>query len=128
VRGGDSRVWPWGSEFDQSRCRSAVGERAGTGQVYEHPEGRSPYGLFAMGGNVCEWCFDWYDGAKDYHAYRKHDLSPRTQGAELKATRGGGWQNAEFDWTLRTSQRGHFAPAQRRCEIAFRVAMTPPGQ
>jgi len=125
ARGRDGRTWPWGNEFDQSRCRSAVGERAGTGSVYEHPEGRSPWGLFAMAGNVAEWCVDWYSGADDYDAYRQNNLAPRLQGADLKSTRGGGWFSAEFDWMLRTSQRGHCAPGQRHCEIGFRVAMTP---
>ena len=128
ARGEDGRTWPWGNEFDEGRCRSAVGERAATGRVYEHPEGRSPYGLFAMAGNVAEWCLDWYDAANDYEAYRRGDLSPRLQGAELRVTRGGGWHNAEFDWMLRTSQRGHCAPGERHCEIGFRVAMSLPGQ
>jgi formylglycine-generating enzyme len=125
ARGTDGRTWPWGNDFDQSRCRSAVGAREGTGAVYEHPEGRSPYGLFAMAGNVAEWCLDWYEGAKDYDRYRNNDPSPRLEAAELKVTRGGGWYQAEFDWTLRTSQRGHCAPAERHCELGFRPAMTP---
>jgi formylglycine-generating enzyme required for sulfatase activity len=125
ARGTDGRTWPWGNEFGENRCRSAVGERGGTGQVYEHPEGRSPWGLFAMAGNVREWCVDWYNGAADYEGYRKGDLSPRLQGADLKALRGGGWYGAEFDYMLRTSQRDQRAPAQRDCETGFRVAMTP---
>jgi formylglycine-generating enzyme required for sulfatase activity len=125
ARGTDGRTWPWGNDFDAAKCRSGVGSREGTGPVYEHPEGRSPYGLFAIAGNVAQWCVDWYDGADDYTAYKAGNLSPRLTGQDLKTTRGGGWQTAEFDWMLRTSQRGHCAPAERHCDIGFRAALTP---
>jgi sulfatase modifying factor 1 len=125
ARGTDGRTWPWGNDFDQARCRSAVGERAGTGPVFEHPEGRSPWGLFGVAGNVAEWCQDWYEGVGAYDGYKAGNLSPRTQVTEERVTRGGGWWGAEFDWMLRTSQRGHFVPTKRDCEIGFRVAMGP---
>jgi formylglycine-generating enzyme required for sulfatase activity len=80
ARGTDGRTSPWGNDWDERRCRNAVGERQGTGSVYEHPEGRSPWGLYGMAGNVAEWCQDWYEGAKDYERYRTGDVAPHLGG------------------------------------------------
>ncbi len=45
-------AWPWGPQFDPSRCNT-TGDR--TMPVRSLPEGRSPYGCYHMSGNVWEW-------------------------------------------------------------------------
>ncbi len=52
AQGADGCKWPWGQEFEASRCSS---EGKGTMPVRSCPTGRSPYGCYHMSGNVWEW-------------------------------------------------------------------------
>jgi formylglycine-generating enzyme required for sulfatase activity len=61
-RGTDGRLWPWGNQWDFSRCNSGGYEWNGErdGHVYpapvgSYPTGISPYGCLDMAGNVGEW-------------------------------------------------------------------------
>lgn len=54
ARGGESRIFPWGDKWNPEYLNS--GSRFGyTTPVDEFPEGRSPYGLYDMAGNVFQW-------------------------------------------------------------------------
>jgi formylglycine-generating enzyme required for sulfatase activity len=52
AQGDDGRKWPWGDEFDASRCN---GPSEATTPVTAHRTGRSPFGCHDMAGNVWEW-------------------------------------------------------------------------
>ena len=54
ARGTDGRIFPWGNEWNPEYLNS--GDRFGaTTPVSRFPQGRSPYGLYDMAGNVFEW-------------------------------------------------------------------------
>jgi formylglycine-generating enzyme required for sulfatase activity len=58
------RVYPWGDEFDASRCNTRESHRGKTSPVGDYPLGRSPYGCEDMTGNVWEWCEStWREGS-----------------------------------------------------------------
>jgi len=58
ARGTDGRKYPWGKDWDASKCNS--GENSDlyeyTAPVGSFPSGASPYGVMDMAGNVMEWC------------------------------------------------------------------------
>lgn len=54
ARGTDGRIFPWGNEWNPDYLNS--GQRFGaTTPVSRFPQGRSPYGLYDMVGNLFEW-------------------------------------------------------------------------
>ena len=53
AQGPDGRKYPWGGEMGAGRCNS--GESGETTPVRMFPEGRSPFEVFDLCGNVWEW-------------------------------------------------------------------------
>jgi formylglycine-generating enzyme required for sulfatase activity len=77
ARGVDGRLYPWGNAWDPAKCwgESDGGGLNQTTDVWDCPEGVSPWGLYQMVGNVGEWCADWYDQGA-YLRYRNGLLDP----------------------------------------------------
>jgi formylglycine-generating enzyme required for sulfatase activity len=67
ARGGTNREYPWGDTFEKGRCNTIEEGIGGTTPVRHYESGRSPFGLYDMGGNVEEWVdtLYWpYEGGK----------------------------------------------------------------
>lgn len=134
ARGVDGRLFPWGDDWHDELLCWYGGDRRDeetTAPVNAYPEGRSPYGLFQMAGNVEEWCADPYrDDA--YPRYARGDLRPPTSGLG-RVMRGGAClrrNKLEFRCAMR---RGH-PPALRNilytgfrcaCDVTRVVSPTP---
>jgi formylglycine-generating enzyme required for sulfatase activity/pimeloyl-ACP methyl ester carboxylesterase len=56
ARGTDGRLYPWGNDWDAAKCQNAASKIPGRCSVFLYPEGRSPWGMYQMAGNVCERC------------------------------------------------------------------------
>jgi formylglycine-generating enzyme required for sulfatase activity len=65
ARGPDGRAYPWGNEFQASAANTSESGKNGTVPVGSFENGKSPYGLYDMAGNVWEWVNSW-DEAKHY--------------------------------------------------------------
>lgn len=114
ARGTDGRIYPWGNEFDPSKCNSRESGLKGTSPVGSYPEGVSPYGVFDMAGNVWEWTADWYK------AYRGSIYELGRYGERYKVLRGGSWYDGQD--SVRTTTRKSFDPNQGFSTIGFRCA------
>lgn len=79
ARGTDGRAYPWGNDYDKSKCNLSEAARHGTTAVDSHSAGVSPYGLYNMTGNVFEWT------SSD---------SPEDEG--YKITKGGSYDSDKF--------------------------------
>jgi len=124
ARGTDDRKYPWGDEDpDPERAvfRRSWGHQA-TGAVASHPAGISPYGLHDMGGNVWEWCADWYDG--DYYAESPF-LDPKgPKSGSAHVVRGGSWDSRPTVLSASCRSWGH--RGYRDGDFGFRCAMNSP--
>lgn len=81
------RRHPWGDEWDQRRCHTAVGSLNRTSAVGMFPQGATPDGLYELVGHIYQWTstllrpypYDAADGRED----------PADEG--LRVCRGGSW-------------------------------------
>ncbi len=105
AKGTDGRKYPWGNEFDKSKCNIYESGINMTSRVDRYPNGISPYGCYDMAGNVWEWTDSWYDNEK-----------------KNKVLRGGSWGDARS--VARCAFRGRFGPNDRNFNIGFRCART----
>jgi formylglycine-generating enzyme required for sulfatase activity len=84
-------------------------------------EGKSPYGIYDMAGQVWEWTSDWYD--QDYYkaSPSQNPTGPAT--GLSKVVRGGSWgSNANG---LRSAERENHLPSFRGFGTGFRCVKTP---
>lgn len=103
ARGIDGRWYPWGNEFDQTRCNTRYGKERivnMTSPITRYHGGVSPYGCLDMAGNVWEWNDSRYDEGKN------------------SGLRGSSWLDAWYD--ARCSSRFSNNPGVRHPDIGFR--------
>ena len=96
ARGTDGRLYPWGNQEPTPELANfALGARFSYSQVLmpvdRYPEGRSPFGLHHMAGNVWEWAQDWY-GAHYYEISQARNPTGPPEG-QFKVLRGGSWSD-----------------------------------
>lgn len=122
ARGTNGSLFPWGQRppgpgiavFGQYH----VHEIPLVAAVSGGEEGRSPYGLHHMAGNVAEWVQDWY--GFDYYGIMPDRNPPGPTSGRYKVVRGGSWKSRPM--MLRAATRGGSPPDQRSATIGFRCA------
>lgn len=68
AQGREDRIWPWGNEFDSTRCNNASGK---TSSVDDFPRGKSPFGVMDLTGNVWQLTSDVYNNGTYYFVIMK---------------------------------------------------------
>jgi formylglycine-generating enzyme required for sulfatase activity len=124
ARGADGRKFPWGDrepEAGLAQFRKSWGYEA-TAPVDSNPAGASPYGLLNMGGNVWEWCADWY-GA-DYYEHSPYRDPPGPASGMAHVVRGGSWDSRPSVLSASCRSWGH--PGYRDGDFGFRCVMNAP--
>jgi formylglycine-generating enzyme required for sulfatase activity len=125
ARGTDGRIWPWGNEWDPTKLSGNDGTGAIDGYpqaapVGSFPQGRSPYDVLDMAGNVWEWVEDWYQG--DYYENAPATNPKGPDSGDGHVLRGGGWAESK-DYTRCANRRGGNPGSILR---GFRCAMDVP--
>jgi formylglycine-generating enzyme required for sulfatase activity len=123
ARGTDGREYPWGNRWISKRCRNYETKRFETTcSIWAYPEGRSPWGLYQMSGNVMEWCSDWYD-PNAYDRYMNGDFStPKESGRRV--CRGSSWAYGGACDNFKCGSRSYSGDSKSN-SYGFRCAKTP---
>lgn len=115
ARGTDGRLYPWGNEFDASRCNTRASGPRCTVAVGQHsPAGDSPYGCAEMGGNASEWTLSEYRP----YPYDGDDGRNAEEGEGERVIRGGAWYKPVL--RARTVARGMNDPFFSDHDVGFR--------
>jgi formylglycine-generating enzyme required for sulfatase activity len=123
ARGTDGRRYPWGNEPPPDASRATFGQQFDTGRpaVIGHtPDGRSPFGVHDLAGNVLEWCLDAW--ANSYAELGAGPADPCHHGdarGGWRVVRGGSWVYSP--WGLRSAWRGRIRPQDQLQYLGFRV-------
>jgi formylglycine-generating enzyme required for sulfatase activity len=124
ARGTDGRFYPWGNELP-TRVHANLSKETWSNHwvlstVGMYEDGKSPYGIYDMAGNVWEWVSDWYD--QDYYKASpvQNPTGPSTGGH--KVIRGGSWGSGEKN--VRSTDRNIHLPSFRGLGTGFRCAKT----
>lgn len=123
ARGIDSRIYPWGSDFNgtylnycDALCNppdvaagverdSTYNDRyADVAPIGKYTNGISPYGVYDMAGNVWEWVYDWYGEYSDKPS--TDPVGPAS--GTYRVLRGGSWASDKI--LLRVTNRRHLVP------------------
>jgi formylglycine-generating enzyme required for sulfatase activity len=120
ARGADGRIYPWGDEWDATKCHSAeipigMPDESLTA-VDRYPQGASPYGLLDMAGNCDEWTRSIYRP----YPYDPADGRESLEGSEARATRGGSGLRED----VRCASRLRYDPKKFSRRTGFRVMVS----
>jgi formylglycine-generating enzyme required for sulfatase activity len=123
ARGPEGRQYPWGNEWDASKCcnNDNAGPTAATFPVGTFPQGASWCGALDMAGNLAEWCSDWY--AADYYANSPQD-DPKGPEAGTERVQRGGYCFGDED-ECRSAYRFSDDPDNRDGAGGLRPCWTP---
>jgi formylglycine-generating enzyme required for sulfatase activity len=115
-----------------SRCAKTA---HGAWSVGSAPDGKSPFGMFDMAGNVMEWVLDDYDlGYYEQSKGAKDPVNLKSTGAKsMGVVRGGGWSHGGGNgdkapgWTMHAWFREPQPRDAQDAEIGFRCVAQPKG-
>jgi formylglycine-generating enzyme required for sulfatase activity len=122
ARGERGNEWPWGNEWDSTKCNSSEGGKHDTTPVGAYsPQGDSPYGAADMAGNVLEWCHSLFRS----YPYKADDGREQESGSDLRVLRGGSWYYGRG--SARCAFRLKYFPDDWVSNVGFRVVVSLAG-
>lgn len=121
ARGTDGRAYPWGEQWEPSRCNTAAGGLHAPEAVGSRPGCISPYGVLDVVGNVKEWTSDPY---RDYPGAENAEPPGAAPGRPQYVIRGGGWMAQPID--VRAAYRHKRSPTSRLMDHGFRCVADVP--
>ncbi len=122
ARGTEGLIYPWGNVYRSGHANiSETYNNAGRWSVRQttavglYPQGRSPYGVMDMAGNVWEWCLNKVD---------RREITTPDRSGDSRVLRGGSWVHSAGD--ARAVNRYRDLPDDRDYSLGFRVLSSVP--
>jgi len=119
ARGTDGRTFPWGDFIDYcDKANYYFGCAGDVRKVGSYENGKSPYGIYDMVGNVWEWTADWYSET----AYQESPSSNPvgSSSGQYRVERGGSWESGGISG--RSANRSWNDPVGYNASLGFRCA------
>lgn len=123
ARGSDGRAYPWGNDEPGTTRANMKGGEDGheeSAPVGSFPEGAAACGALDMGGNVVEWCQDWYAETYPSDAPVSDPTGPSS--GTFRCFRGGAFTFPPE--RARATDRAGIGPTRAVKYIGFRVALS----
>lgn len=121
ARGGlAGKRYPWGDSIGHDEANYCCGTGATDKWDRTSPVGSFPpngYGLYDMGGNVQEWCQDWYEW--DYYSRSPRENPTGPTSGTYRVFRGGSWDIIVWH-DLRVACRFSGGPGLADYDLGFR--------
>jgi formylglycine-generating enzyme required for sulfatase activity len=92
-----SLIYPYGDTYNPTKANTSDSGIGHTTAVTAYPDGKSPYGVMDMSGNVWEWCLTIW---RDSYQANVYDI---TVGKSARVVRGGSW-GVDFQGTRAASR------------------------
>lgn len=124
ARGTDGRTYPWGND-PPTAAHAVFGLKEGdetVAPIGHRDQGRSPYGVHDLAGNLYEWVSDWYD--EDVYAQPPRHNPRGPSAGTAKVQRGGSYINQPY--RLRAAFRTKGDPTEHDPHVGFRCAQEAP--
>ena len=122
ARGETGNIYPWGNTWALDKSNHPYKGSTGTEPIGSYPNGKSPYGLYDMSGNVWEWVDSFY------LPHPGNDINRGEYGRDKRVLKGGSW----FDClsygcglSAPTFNRSFFTPEVKNNSFGFRCAKSP---
>ncbi len=120
---GQAYLFPWGGVSLDQYYLNHASLFGHTTDVNFYPQGRSPYGMYDMAGNLAEWIFDWYQDNYYEVSPVENPTGPAT--GQFRVLRGGSYESRGSG--LMTTFRDYLDPRMKQATVGFRCAYTPSG-
>lgn len=118
ARGTEGIEYPWGNKWNPDALNAGQGEDDVT-PVGSFENGKSPFGVYDMAGNVMEWTQNWYE------PYPGSTYKSPNYGNKRKVVRGGSWGGVGhyvIPHYFRVAYRYDFPPDGAYNDVGFRCA------
>lgn len=93
ARGANGNAYPWGSSAPTCGLLNFANCYGRTTNTNAYPDGKSPFGIFDMAGNVFEWVADWYDA--NYYSQSPAENPTGPESGKYRGVRGSSFESGE---------------------------------